>query len=151
MICPSCGQIEDKVIDTRPSEEGRCIRRRRECLNCGNRFNTVEVVENLQYRVIKKDGSRQDFSKEKLMIGLTTACSKRPVSNEELKKIINEVEARFQEQRNSELSSSEIGEIVMRRLRTLDKVAYVRFASVYRDFTDIKSFTQEIENIIDNS
>lgn len=147
MKCPKCGETDDKVIDTRPNEEGRSIRRRRECVACGYRYSTIERVEGLSLKVIKKDGTRQDFSREKLLEGLSSACSKRPVSNENLIKIVNEVETRLQEQRNGEISTSEIGELVMTRLRNLDKVAYVRFASVYRDFTDVQSFTKEIEEI----
>ncbi|SEV86767.1 transcriptional repressor NrdR [Ruminococcaceae bacterium KH2T8] len=147
MKCPKCGETDDKVIDTRPNEEGRSIRRRRECVACGYRYSTIERVEGLSLKVIKKDGTRQDFSREKLLEGLNSACSKRPVSNENLIKIVNEVESKLQEQRNGEISTSEIGELVMTRLRNLDKVAYVRFASVYRDFTDVQSFTKEIEEI----
>ncbi|MBO4243279.1 MAG: transcriptional repressor NrdR [Clostridiales bacterium] len=147
MRCPKCGNADDKVIDTRPSEEGRTIRRRRECLSCGNRFSTIERVEGLSLKVIKKDGTRQDFSSEKLLEGLSSACSKRPVSNEELVSIVGEIENMIQDQKNGELSTKVIGEHVMKRLKELDKVAYVRFASVYRDFTDVSSFTKEIENI----
>ncbi|MBQ4270803.1 MAG: transcriptional repressor NrdR [Clostridiales bacterium] len=147
MRCPKCGNADDKVIDTRPSEEGRTIRRRRECLSCGNRFSTIERVEGLSLKVIKKDGTRQEFSSEKLLEGLSSACSKRPVSNEELVTIVSEIENMIQDQKNGELSTKAIGEHVMNRLKELDKVAYVRFASVYRDFTDVASFTKEIENI----
>ena len=147
MRCPKCGNADDKVIDTRPSEEGRTIRRRRECLSCGNRFSTIERVEGLSLKVIKKDGTRQEFSSEKLLEGLSSACSKRPVSNEELVTIVSEIENMIQDQKNGELSTKAIGEHVMNRLKELDKVAYVRFASVYRDFTDVSSFTKEIENI----
>jgi len=147
MRCPKCGNADDKVIDTRPSEEGRTIRRRRECLSCGNRFSTIERVEGLSLKVIKKDGTRQEFSSEKLLEGLSSACSKRPVSNQELVTIVSEIENMIQDQKNGELSTKTIGEHVMNRLKELDKVAYVRFASVYRDFTDVSSFTKEIENI----
>ena len=147
MRCPKCGNADDKVIDTRPSEEGRTIRRRRECLSCGNRFSTIERVEGLSLKVIKKDGTRQEFSSEKLLEGLSSACSKRPVSNEELVTIVSEIENMIQDQKNGELSTKAIGEHVMNRLKELDKVAYVKFASVYRDFTDVASFTKEIENI----
>lgn len=147
MRCPKCGNADDKVIDTRPSEEGRTIRRRRECLSCGNRFSTIERVEGLSLKVIKKDGTRQEFSSEKLLEGLSSACSKRPVSNQELVTIVGEIENMIQDQKNGELSTKVIGEHVMNRLKELDKVAYVRFASVYRDFTDVSSFTKEIENI----
>ena len=147
MKCPKCGKDNDKVIDPRPSDEGRAIRRRRVCLECEYRYSTIERAEVLGMKVIKKDGSRQDFSREKLMAGLASACSKRPVSNGNLEKIVDEVEGALSEQRNGEISTNRIGEIVMERLKKLDKVAYVRFASVYRDFTDIESFTREVENI----
>ena len=147
MRCPKCGNTDDKVIDTRPSEEGRTIRRRRECLQCNYRFSTIERVEGISLKVVKKDGTRQDFSSDKLLEGLSVACSKRPVSNEDLVSIVSEVENMLQEQKNGEISTKVIGEHVMRRLKELDKVAYVRFASVYHDFTDVSSFTKEIENI----
>ncbi len=147
MICPKCGKDNDKVIDTRPSDEGRAIRRRRVCLECEYRYSTVERAETLGAKVIKKDGTRQDFSREKLLTGLASACSKRPISNEALVKIVDEAENMLNEQRNGELSTQKIGQLVMNRLRKLDKVAYVRFASVYMDFEDISSFTKEVENI----
>lgn len=147
MICPKCGIDNDKVIDTRPSDEGRAIRRRRVCLECGYRYSTVERAETLGAKVIKKDGSRQDFSREKLLTGLAVACSKRPISNEVLLKIVDEAENMLNEQRNGEITTKSIGQLVMDRLRKLDKVAYVRFASVYMDFEDISSFTKEVENI----
>ncbi|MBP5181262.1 MAG: transcriptional repressor NrdR [Clostridiales bacterium] len=147
MKCPKCGADNDKVIDTRPSDEGRAIRRRRVCLECEYRYSTIERTEVLGMKVVKKDGTRQDFSREKLMAGLASACSKRPVSNGNLEKIVDEVEGALSECRNGEISTNKIGEIVMERLKKLDKVAYVRFASVYRDFTDIESFTREVENI----
>ncbi|MCQ2533673.1 MAG: transcriptional regulator NrdR [Clostridia bacterium] len=147
MLCTRCGSTEDKVIDTRVVDNGKSIRRRRECLECGNRFTTVERIEGLQMRVVKKDGTHQDFSREKLMNGLLSACSKRPVSNETLEQIANDVESAIQAKRNLELTTDEIGEMVMERLRETDKVAYVRFASVYRDFTDVTLFTKEVEKI----
>ena len=147
MRCPKCGQNDDKVIDTRPSEENRVIRRRRECNSCGCRFSTIERIEGLQLKVVKKDGTRQEFSREKLMSGLSAACSKRPISNDQLTEIVNSVESLLQDQRNGEISSQAVGELVMNRLKELDKVAYVRFASVYRDFTDVSSFAREVEEI----
>lgn len=150
MLCTKCGSTEDKVIDTRVVDNGKSIRRRRECLECGNRFTTVERIEGLQMRVVKKDGTHQDFSRQKLMNGLLAACSKRPVSNETLEQIANDVESAIQAKRNLELSTDDIGELVMNRLRSVDKVAYVRFASVYRDFTDVALFTQEVEKINNN-
>ncbi|MCQ2482332.1 MAG: transcriptional regulator NrdR [Clostridia bacterium] len=150
MLCTKCGSTEDKVIDTRVVDNGKSIRRRRECLNCNNRFTTVEKIEGLQLRVVKKDGTHQDFSREKLMNGLMAACSKRPVSNDTLVQILNDIESAIQAKRNLEMSTDEIGEIVMERLRKIDKVAYVRFASVYRDFTDVALFTEEVERINNN-
>ncbi|MBR6880850.1 MAG: transcriptional repressor NrdR [Clostridiales bacterium] len=147
MKCPKCGSIDDKVVDTRPSDEGRSIRRRRECLSCGYRYSTIERVEGIQLKVVKKDGTREEFSADKLLGGLSSACSKRPVSNEQLVKIVTDIESHLQEQRNGEISTKEVGELVMEKLKTLDKVAYVRFASVYRDFTDVSSFTKEVEEI----
>lgn len=147
MNCPKCGEVNDKVIDTRPSDGGRSIRRRRECIGCGYRYSTIERVENIGLKVVKKDGTRQDFNRDKLMEGLSAACSKRPISNEQLEKIVSEVENLLGEQKNGELSTQKIGELVMNKLRELDKVAYVRFASVYRDFTDVSSFTKEVEEI----
>ena len=147
MKCPKCGSIDDKVVDTRPSDEGRSIRRRRECLSCGYRYSTIERVEGIQLKVVKKDGTREEFSADKLLGGLSSACSKRPVSNEQLVKIVTDIESHLQEQRNGEISTKEVGELVMEKLKTLDKVAYVRFASVYRDFTDVRSFTAEVEKI----
>ena len=147
MKCPKCGSIDDKVVDTRPSDEGRSIRRRRECLSCGYRYSTIVRVEGIQLKVVKKDGTREEFSADKLLGGLSSACSKRPVSNEQLVKIVTDIESHLQEQRNGEISTKEVGELVMEKLKTLDKVAYVRFASVYRDFTDVSSFTKEVEEI----
>ena len=147
MRCPRCGSSEDKVNDTRPSDEGRSIRRRRECISCGYRYSTIERVEVLELRVVKKDGIREEYSRDKLMRSLSVACSKRPISNDDLMKIVGIVENLLQEQRNGELSTQVIGETVMAELKKIDKVAYVRFASVYRDFTDISSFAKEIEEI----
>lgn len=150
MRCPRCSADNDKVIDTRTVENNAVIRRRRECLECGNRFTTVERFEGIQLSVIKKDGTRQPFSREKILSGLDAACSKRPVSNDDLINLVNEVEQKLQSKRNLEISTDVIGEMLMEGLRKLDKVAYVRFASVYRDFTDVESFTQEISKISDN-
>ncbi|MBO4635697.1 MAG: transcriptional repressor NrdR [Clostridiales bacterium] len=147
MRCPKCGSCDDKVIDTRPSDEGRTIRRRRECLYCSYRYSTIERIEGIQYKVVKKDGTREEFSRDKLLQGLSSACSKRPVSNDDLEKIVTDVENLLQEQHNGELPTQTIGEMVMDRLAVLDKVAYVRFASVYRDFADLSSFTREVEEI----
>ncbi|MCQ2466451.1 MAG: transcriptional regulator NrdR [Clostridia bacterium] len=150
MRCPRCNADNDKVIDTRTVENNAVIRRRRECLECGNRFTTVERFEGIQLSVIKKDGTRQAFSREKILSGLVSACSKRPVSNEDLITLVNDVEKKLHAKGNLEISTELIGEMLMDGLKKLDKVAYVRFASVYRDFTDVDSFTQEISKISDN-
>lgn len=149
MRCPRCGADNDKVIDTRTVENNAVIRRRRECLECANRFTTVERYEGIQASVIKKDGTRQAFSREKIMSGLIAACSKRPVSNEDLINLVNEVEQKLQSCRNLEIHTDTIGEMLMDGLKKLDKVAYVRFASVYRDFRDVETFAQEISKISD--
>lgn len=147
MRCPKCGDPEDKVIDTRTVENNTVIRRRRECLGCGHRFTTVERLEGIQLMVIKKDGTRQPFSREKIMNGLVSACSKRPVSSSDLIDLVNEVERNLQAKYNLEIPTEAIGEMLMAGLKKLDKVAYVRFASVYRDFTSVDSFAQEISKI----
>ena len=149
MRCPRCGEFEDKVVDTRTVDSNTVIRRRRECLGCGHRFTTVERLEGIQLMVIKKDGTRQPFSREKIMNGLVSACSKRPVSNEDLIRLVNEVEQKLQSKHNLEIPTEAIGEMIMEELKRLDKVAYVRFASVYRDFTSVDSFAQEISKIND--
>ncbi|HOO48596.1 MAG: transcriptional regulator NrdR [Saccharofermentanaceae bacterium] len=147
MKCPKCGCADDKVIDTRAAEDGKMIRRRRECLVCGTRFTTIERMEEMQLNVIKKDGTRQEFQRDKILKGLVAACSKRPVTNDDLLSIVNDVEASLQSKHSLETTSDQIGEMLMERLKKLDKVAYVRFASVYRDFTDVDSFTKEVERI----
>ncbi len=147
MRCPKCGGPEDKVIDTRTVENNSVIRRRRECLGCGHRFTTVERLEGIQLMVIKKDGTRQPFSREKIMNGLVSACSKRPVSSSDLIDLVNDVERKLQAKYNLEIPTEAIGEMLMAGLKKLDKVAYVRFASVYRDFTSVDSFAQEISKI----
>ena len=147
MKCPKCGCADDKVIDTRAAEDGKMIRRRRECLVCGTRFTTIERMEEMQLNVIKKDGTRQEFQRDKILKGLVAACSKRPVTNDDLLSIVNDVEASLQSKHSLETTSDQIGEMLMERLKKLDKVAYVRFASVYREFTDVDSFTKEVERI----
>ena len=147
MKCPKCGCADDKVIDTRAAEDGKMIRRRRECLVWGTRFTTIERMEEMQLNVIKKDGTRQEFQRDKILKGLVAACSKRPVTNDDLLSIVNDVEASLQSKHSLETTSDQIGEMLMERLKKLDKVAYVRFASVYRDFTDVDSFTKEVERI----
>ena len=148
MRCPYCANPESKVVDSRPSDEGASIRRRRECLVCHKRFTTYETMESLPLVVIKKDGSRQTFDKSKLLNGMLRACEKRPVSFDTLEAIANEIEQTLQNALDREVSSTHIGEMVMERLRGVDEVAYVRFASVYREFKDISSFMDELDKMV---
>jgi transcriptional repressor NrdR len=148
MKCPFCGHLEDKVVDSRESREGDVIRRRRECIECGRRFTSYERIDEIPYMVIKKDGSREKFDRQKLMSGLLKACEKRPVSLNQLEAIVNNVEYFLQEANDRERSTTEIGEMLMEQLRKLDKVAYVRFASVYLDFKDIKEFMAELRELL---
>lgn len=150
MRCPFCGYSESKVIDSRPAEEGATIRRRRECLACQKRFTTYEIMERLPLVVVKRDGSRQTFDKIKVMNGMLRACEKRPVSLQSLEKIADEVEQELQNSLEREVNTTEIGEMVMERLREVDEVAYVRFASVYRQFKDVKTFFDELTKLIDD-
>lgn len=148
MKCPFCGYSESKVIDSRPAEEGASIRRRRECLSCGKRFTTYETVESLPLMVIKKDGSRQSFDRNKVMSGVIRACEKRPVPYQSMEALAAEIEQVLQNQMDREVSTARIGELVMERLKALDEVAYVRFASVYREFKDIGTFLAELNNLL---
>lgn len=150
MKCPYCGHLESKVVDSRPAEEGASIRRRRECLSCRKRFTTYETMESLPLMVIKKDGSRQSFERGKVMAGLIRACEKRPISYQTLEGLVAEIEQVLQNQIDREVSSSQIGELVLERLKKLDEVAYVRFASVYREFKDIDSFMAELHQLMEN-
>jgi transcriptional repressor NrdR len=148
MKCPFCGFEESKVIDSRPTDEGERIRRRRECLECAKRFTTYEIIESLPIIVIKKDKSRETFSRDKLLNGLMRACEKRPVSIETLDKIITDIEMKIQNSLDREVSSDKIGELVMEKLKDVDEVAYVRFASVYRQFKDINTFMDELSTLL---
>ena len=148
MKCPYCGYKESKVVDSRPAEEGSSIRRRRECLSCEKRFTTYETVESLPMVVIKKDGSRQSFDRSKVLRGMTRACEKRPVSFDELERISEEIEQNLQNSLEREVSTEAIGEQVMDKLRSVDEVAYVRFASVYRQFKDIDTFMHELNKLL---
>jgi len=148
MKCPYCSHLEDKVIDSRPTDEGATIRRRRECLGCQKRYTTYEKVEYMPLMVIKKDKSRQPYNREKLLNGIMRACEKRPVSIGEIDKLIDNVEARIYNTLEREVTSTEIGECLMNELRNLDEVAYVRFASVYRQFKDIDTFMDELQKIM---
>ena len=148
MKCPFCGHPESKVIDSRPADENASIRRRRECLACGKRFTTYETVECLPIVVIKKDGSRQSFDRQKVLRGMIRACEKRPVSLAELERIADEIEQELQNSMEREIRTADIGEKVMERLRSVDQVAYVRFASVYRQFKDIDTFVAELNKLL---
>jgi len=148
MKCPYCSYEESKVIDSRPTDEGERIRRRRECLQCQKRFTTYEIIESLPIIVIKKDKSREVFNRDKLLNGLLRACEKRPVSLEKLEDIIDEIEAVLQNSLDREVSSDKIGELVMDKLKDVDEVAYVRFASVYRQFKDIGTFMSELNKLL---
>ena len=148
MKCPFCGYSESKVIDSRPAEEGSSIRRRRECLSCAKRFTTYETVESLPMVVVKKDGSRQSFDRRKVLGGMIRACEKRPVPLAELEKIAEEIEQDLQNSMEREISTEAIGERVMNSLRKVDQVAYVRFASVYRQFKDIDTFMTELNKLL---
>jgi len=150
MRCPFCKGADSKVLDSRESMEGAVIRRRRECLECRKRFTTYERVEELAPLVVKKDGRREPFDRDKLLAGLQKAVEKRPVSMDQLETLVAEVDVRLQERGEKEVPSSAIGEEVMRKLRTLDQVAYVRFASVYRSFRDIEEFMDELKGLLDD-
>ena len=148
MKCPFCGYEESKVIDSRPTDEGERIRRRRECLECGKRFTTYEMIESLPIVVIKKDGARETFDRQKLLTGMLRACEKRPVSIEMLDRAISDIETVIQNSLDREVSSDKIGELVMEKLKEIDEVAYVRFASVYRQFKDINTFMDELNKLL---
>ena len=148
MRCPYCEHSESKVIDSRESKNGLLIRRRRECLACKKRFTTYEKIEEIPYMVIKKDGSRQPFDSQKLLRGLVKACEKRPVPLAKLEEIVEEIESKVQNGPEKEMKASKIGQFVMKRLKALDKVAYVRFASVYREFKDVLEFKEELESLL---
>lgn len=148
MTCPFCGHREDKVIDSRESKEGESVRRRRECLACERRFTTYERCDEVPYMVIKKDGRREKFDRQKVLSGLLRACEKRPISMGKLAELVDEVENSLLEGADRELATTLIGERLMERLRGLDKIAYVRFASVYRDFQDVEEFLSELKNLM---
>jgi transcriptional repressor NrdR len=148
MKCPFCNHAEDKVIDSRESREGEAIRRRRQCLACDKRFTTYERIDEVPYMVIKKDGRREKFDRQKVLSGLLKACEKRPISMGKLSDLVNQVEARVTDSPDREISTIEIGEFLIESLRDLDKIAYVRFASVYRDFQDEEAFLNELKNLM---
>jgi transcriptional repressor NrdR len=148
MTCPFCNHREDKVIDSRESKEADVVRRRRECLKCAKRFTTYERIDEIPYMVVKKGGRREKFDRQKVLAGLLKACEKRPVSMAKLAEIVDEVENHLAENPDREISTTEIGELLMERLQALDKVAYVRFASVYRDFQDVETFLGELQSLV---
>jgi transcriptional repressor NrdR len=148
MRCPFCSHAEDKVVDSRESKDGDSIRRRRECLGCGRRFTSYERIDEIPYMVVKKDGKREQFDRGKVLSGLLKAAEKRPVSTGQLEKIVDEVEKNVQDSLDRELSVTDIGKIIMRRLKSLDKVAYVRFASVYLEFADVSEFMDELRGLV---
>lgn len=148
MRCPYCGYQEDKVVDSRATQEDSAIRRRRECLKCGKRFTTYEYIEEISLMVIKKDGRREPFDRKKVLSGVIRACEKRPVSMEKMEDIVTQLERAIQRKSDREVDSSRIGELVMDKLKALDDVAYVRFASVYRQFKDVGQFMSELKDIL---
>ena len=148
MKCPFCGHLEDKVVDSREAKIGDTIRRRRECAGCGRRFTTYERIDEIPYMVVKKDGRREKFDRQKLLAGLLRACEKRPVAMNKLEQIVNEAEALVAESTDRERPTPEVGELLMSRLKKLDKVAYVRFASVYLDFKDVREFMDELKELL---
>lgn len=151
MKCPSCGHLESKVLDSRPANEGTSIRRRRECLNCQKRFTTFETIESISFMVVKKDKTRESFDKMKILNGIIRACEKRPVSRQQMENAVNDIEQTLQSTMKNEITSTEIGELVMQKLAELDEVAYVRFASVYRQFKDISTFRDELNKLLDQN
>lgn len=148
MKCPFCNHLEDKVVDSREAKEGDTIRRRRECLGCERRFTTYERIDEVPYMVVKKDGRREKFDRQKVLAGLLKACEKRPVSMSKLADMVNSIESRVSDSPDREISTTEIGEFLMEGLRDLDKIAYVRFASVYRDFQDEQAFFNELKSLM---
>ena len=148
MKCPFCGFENDKVVDSRESKEGESIRRRRECLKCEKRFTTYERIDEIPYMVVKKDGRREKFERQKVLAGVLRACEKRPISMGRMEQIVNEVEQYVVDSPERERTTSEIGERIMERLKLIDKVAYIRFASVYRDFKDVDEFRSELEQLL---
>jgi len=148
MLCPFCGHTADKVVDSRESKEGDAIRRRRECLDCTRRFTTYERIDEIAYMVVKKDSRREQFDRQKVLSGLLRACEKRPVSMMDLERLVSAAEQMVAESSDRECTTTAIGELLMKRLRTIDKVAYVRFASVYRDFQDEQEFLSELADLV---
>ena len=148
MKCPFCSHINDKVVDSRESKEGESIRRRRECLHCEKRFTTYERIDEIPYMVVKKDGRREKFERQKVLAGVLRACEKRPISMGNMEQLVNEVEGYVIDSPDRERTTSEVGSMIMQGLKALDKVAYIRFASVYRDFKDVNEFREELESLL---
>src|SRR5918912_266643 len=148
MKCPFCGHLHDKVVDSRESKEGDAIRRRRQCLECQRRFTSYERIDEIPYMVVKKDGRREPFDREKVLAGVMKACEKRPIPMAKIESLVNSIEKYVQESRERERSTDKVGEMIMRRLKELDKVAYVRFASVYLDFKDVSEFMSELRSLV---
>lgn len=151
MKCPFCSHVEDKVVDSRESKEGEVIRRRRECLKCGKRFTSYERIDQIPHMVVKKDGRRERFDRAKVMAGLLKACEKRPVSTKALEAVADKIEAMVQESPDREVPTQQVGEFLMQSLRDLDKVAFVRFASVYREFKDVDQFMATLKGLLETS
>lgn len=149
MKCPHCGEEEDKVVDSRTTQDGRAVRRRRECLSCAERFTTYEYIENVSLTVLKSDGRREPFDPHKLLVGVKLACNKRPISAKRIESLVNEIEAELHQLSRTEVESSVIGRLVMEKLREVDEIAYVRFASVYRRFQDKEEFLAEIRKLLE--
>jgi transcriptional repressor NrdR len=149
MKCPYCNYKEDKVVDSRTTQQGAAIRRRRECLSCGQRFTTYEYIEDVPFMVVKKDGGRQPYDRKKILSGIMKACEKRPISIDTMEEVVSYVERAIQKKPEREIPSSRIGELLMEKLKSLDEVAYVRFASVYRQFKDVEQFMNELQGILD--
>lgn len=151
MKCPYCDYYESKVVDTRPTDEGQAIRRRRECIQCGKRFTTYENIEEIPIVVVKRDGNRQTYNRNKLLNGILKACEKRPVSLDTIEKVVDDIEKNLHNSMEKEITSIEIGEMVMNSLKDIDEVAYVRFASVYRQFKDVNSFMEELKDLLNEN
>src|SRR6476660_5813360 len=150
MKCPFCGHLHDKVVDSRESKEGEAIRRRRQCLGCQRRFTSYERIDEIPYMVVKKDGRRERFDRQKILSGLLRACEKRPVSSTQLEEVVDATEGFLMDAPERERTTSEIGELIMKYLKGLDTVAYIRFASVYRDFKDVREFKEELEGLLES-
>ena len=151
MKCPFCGFAQDKVVDSRESKDADAIRRRRECEKCGKRFTTYERIDEIPYMVVKKDGRREKFDRQKVLSGLLHSCQKRPISTAKLQQLVDEAESYVVDSPDRERSTSELGELIMKRLREMDTVAYIRFASVYRDFKDVREFEAELRELLSSS